>query len=151
MMIEGMHGDNATVFEFAGSPVAEVNVKSAMRNGCQMSGYLFALVLDPLIRWLTWQRMLRTAPQDHPGYNSFVGREVVSEDLTNKVSFKQRGRRYKLLVGAKDDRFKVLLDWAEARHMNAPTSVPESSGVVDAPRLAQHVYAGRQHRRTCIS
>lgn len=46
------------------------------------------------------------------------------------------------MAGAKDERFKVLLGWAEARGSNAPTIVPESSNVLEAPFLAQHLYAG---------
>lgn len=42
-----------------------------------------------------------------------VGRKhVVPERLTNKTSFKQWRRRYKMAAGAKDDRLKTLLVWA---------------------------------------
>lgn len=61
--------------------------------------------------------------------------------LSSKRGFKQRRRRYKVVAGAEDARCKVILDWAEMRDTNAPTIVPESSGVVDVPRLAQHVFA----------
>lgn len=37
-------------------------------------------------------------------------------------------------------RFKARLRWAEAQVSSAITIVPESSGVMRAPRLAKHIY-----------
>lgn len=60
------------------------------------------------------------------------------EGLTNWANFKQWSRRYKLVAGAKDERFK-LLEWAEAHETSAPIVVPEASNVAGAAKLAQHV------------
>lgn len=46
--------------------------------------------------------------------NTLMSKSVVRERSTNKTSFKQWGRRYNLVSGAKGERFKVLLEWAEA-------------------------------------
>lgn len=45
------------------------------------------------------------------------------------------------MAGARDERFKVLRDWAETRDTDSSTISPEASGVADAPRLAQRIYA----------
>lgn len=66
---------------------------------------------------------------------------MVPQWLTKRTGFKQWSRRYKLEAGAKDERLEVLLEWAEAREVNAPTIAPESSNVQGADRLAQHLYA----------
>lgn len=47
---------------------------------------------------------------------------------TNRTSFKEWSRRYKLVAGAKDEHFKAVLEWVEARETNAPTIAPEASG-----------------------
>lgn len=80
-------------------------------------------------------------PDAHQESKSFIGNNMAPEGLTNKTGFKQWSRRYKLVAGGEDERFKVLLEWAEARETNAAIIIPESSNVVGAPRLAQHVYA----------
>lgn len=49
-----------------------------------------------------------------------------------------------MVAGAKDDRFNLLLQCAEARETNAPTIVPEASSVTGTARLAQHLLA-REH------
>lgn len=59
--------------------------------------------------------------------------------FTNKASFKQWSRRYKSAAGVKNELFKVLLGWAEAREANAPTTVPEASKVAEATRLDQYL------------
>lgn len=46
--------------------------------------------------------------------NSLMGKSIVPGGLTNKASFKQWSHRYKLVAGTKDERFKILLAWAEA-------------------------------------
>lgn len=69
--------------------------------------------------------------------NSLVRRNVAPEGLTNKTSFKQRAR----VAGATDETFKVLLGWVRAREPNALAIIPESSSMVVASRLAQHVHA----------
>lgn len=81
------------------------------------------------------------APQDQPGSNSLVGKNMVPDGLANKTGLKQWSHRHELVAGAHDEAFKVLLDWAEAQGMNALVIVLGSSGVVDAPRPAQHLYA----------
>lgn len=73
--------------------------------------------------------------------NALVGKNVVPEGLTNRSSFKQWSRRYKLVAGAKDERFKVLLEWAQARDPNEPAVDPAASNVANATRLSQHIYA----------
>lgn len=45
------------------------------------------------------------------------------------------------MSGAKDERFKPFLASAESWGMNAPNFVSETSGIVDAQRLAQHICA----------
>lgn len=74
--------------------------------------------------------------------NSLVGKNVVPDGITNKTTgFKQWSRRYKLVAGAKDDRFKSLLEWAEMREPMAPSIVPDASGIHAPKLLGQHVYA----------
>lgn len=46
-----------------------------------------------------------------------------------------------MVAGSRDERLKTLLDWAETQERNASAITPESSGVVGAQRVAQHVYA----------
>lgn len=60
-LIREMYASNTTTFEVMGCPVARVSVRRGIRQGCPMSGSLFALSLDPLLRWLMWQRFLATA------------------------------------------------------------------------------------------
>lgn len=54
--------------------------------------------------------------------NSPAWKHVVPEELTNKMNFKQWGRRDKLVACAKGERFKVLVEWVEARESNAATT-----------------------------
>lgn len=72
--------------------------------------------------------------------NSLVGKKVVPERITNRTSLKQWTRRYKVVAVAKDERLKVLLQWA-ARADRADDIVPYSSGVLGVATLAQHIYA----------
>lgn len=60
-LVRAMYGQNSTVFEVSGSPVAEVSVASGIRQGCPLSGSLFALALDPLLRRLMAHHMLASA------------------------------------------------------------------------------------------
>lgn len=53
----------------------------------------------------------------------------------------QWGRRDKLTAGVKDERFKVLLGWAEAYEAKAPTMMPDASNVGGTTRFAQHLFA----------
>lgn len=53
----------------------------------------------------------------------------------------QRSCHRELVARTSDARFGIILEWAEAQESNAPASVPESSGEVGAPLLAQHVHA----------
>lgn len=79
-------------------------------------------------------------PKDPLGPNSAVGKKVVSEGLTNnrlqtveqavQVGGGNQGREVQRIVGL-----------AEGWVTNAPTIVPETSGIVDAQSLGQHVYA----------
>lgn len=45
------------------------------------------------------------------------------------------------MVGAKDERFKLCLKWAEARGANTHTIVADASVVAGSARLTQHRYA----------
>lgn len=72
---------------------------------------------------------------------SLVGKNLVPEGLTIKTSFKQRGRRYKLVASAEDERFKALLDLAEAQEATAPAIVPGASSIPGAEKFRQHVCA----------
>lgn len=65
-----------------------------------------------------------------------MGKIVGPEGLANNRSFKQCSRGYKLIVGANDEKSKVLLEWAELRETNAPTIVLETSSVSGAALLA---------------
>lgn len=46
-----------------------------------------------------------------------------------------------MAVGARDERRKTRLAWAEALETNEPIIVPGTSGAVDAQSLSQHIYA----------
>lgn len=61
-LIEAMYEEIDTTFEVSGCPVATVAVRQGIRQDCPMSGSLFALALDPLIRWMMCQALLRSAP-----------------------------------------------------------------------------------------
>lgn len=81
-------------------------------------------------------------PAHHFGFNSFVGKTMVSQGAINMFYVKHRKLRCKSVVGAKDESFKAFLEWTKnTRKTNAATIVSETSGVVDALRLAQHIYA----------
>lgn len=54
---------NTTTFEVAGAPVAVVMLASGIRQGCPLTGSLFALALDPL------GGSLRTAPSPARGFS----------------------------------------------------------------------------------
>lgn len=71
--------------------------------------------------------------------NSAVGKKIVPEGLADKTNFKQRSRRYRLVAGAKDEKFKVHLEWAEAHENRAPTVTPEASNVTQGAKFVQHV------------
>lgn len=45
-----------------------------------------------------------------------------------------------MVPGAKDERFNVLLGWADARDATAPTVVLDVSSIPSAERLGQHVF-----------
>lgn len=59
-LIRSMHAANSTLFEVSACAVAEVAVSSVLK-GRTVSGSLFAVALDPMIRRFTAQRMLATA------------------------------------------------------------------------------------------
>lgn len=79
---------------------------------------------------------------ERPESNALVGKNVLPERRTNKTNFKQWGRRYKLVGGAKDE-VKVLAEWAETQEPNAPAVAPEASNIAGAVQLAQHIHASR--------
>lgn len=60
-LVRNMCRGNTTIFEVSGSPVAEVAVASGVRQGCPLSGSLFALALDPLLCRAMAHRMLASA------------------------------------------------------------------------------------------
>lgn len=66
------------------------------------------------------------------GSNSLVGKNVVPECLTDETGFKQRSRRCKLVAGAKDDRFKALVEWGEMREPMLPTIAPDARCIFGA-------------------
>lgn len=68
-------------------------------------------------------------------------REWSRKASTTRQYSKQRALLDKLVATAKNNRFKVFLDWAEAPGKNVPGIVPESSADVGKARLAQHIYA----------
>lgn len=71
--------------------------------------------------------------------NSLVGKNAIPEGPSNRSSFKPLSRRYTLGAGAKDERFNVLLERAEAREPNAPAVNPAAGNKASAARLAQHI------------
>lgn len=52
---------------------------------------------------------------EHQESNSLVLKRKVQEGPTHKVGIKQESRRCKLVAGAEDERFKVLLEWELAQ------------------------------------
>lgn len=54
------------------------------------------------------------------------------QGLTNKASFKQRSRRYKLAAGVRDERFKDVLMCTEAHDATAPAVDLDASGIAGA-------------------
>lgn len=77
----------------------------------------------------------------HVESNSLVGKNLVLEGLRNKVAFKQRSRRDKLVAGAMDERFKALFTLAEAHDTNTQTVDHVVNGTSGAQKLSQHFYA----------
>lgn len=59
--------------------------------------------------------------------HSLVGKSMVPEGLAHRTSFKQWSRRYKLVAGAKDERFKMLPEWVEARKTSCGRLVSQHS------------------------
>lgn len=48
---------------------------------------------------------------------------------------------YKMLASARENEFKGVLAWAETHDPSVQEIVREASGLVCAPRVAQHIYA----------
>lgn len=64
--------------------------------------------------------------------NTLVVKHIVPQGSTNKASLKQSSRRHNLAARARDERFNILLDWAEVRDINSPAADSDGSGIVGA-------------------
>lgn len=79
--------------------------------------------------------------------NLLVGKSAVPEGFPSKSSFKQWSPRYKLVAGARDERFNTLMEWVETRDLAAPTVDPATSNTPGVDRFGQHVFASLLHPR----
>lgn len=68
-----------------------------------------------------------------------VGKNETPDGFANKTGFKQCGRRYKFVAGAKVDRVTTFVEVAEARERMAPTVAPDASGIPGAVWFGQHL------------
>lgn len=103
----------ARVVEGVGTQVRQL-VDSSGRQDDRVSGFGRATQsVQSLVLSTAQQAIAASTIGDRVESNSLVGKNMAPEWSTNKVSFKQWSRRYKLVAGTKDKRFKTR--WAEAR------------------------------------
>lgn len=82
-------------------------------------------------------------------------KSVAPEGFANKTSLKQWSRRCRLVAGAKDDRFKTVLEWAEAWEPTATTVAQKrqhsKGNAARAALVREHVRKHRSRKPTPLS
>ena len=60
-LIKALYSDCEALLCFGGSVVGKIGVRSGIKQGCPLSGSIFALAIDPLLRLIAYRTLIRSS------------------------------------------------------------------------------------------